>query len=72
MIQTQENGEKPHSGPNFGPLDPDSGRYIFFINLASSGTRYHGQLSSCTMSEKTNDPILRKLCDGQTERTLFD
>ena len=30
-------------------------------------TRYHGQLSSCTISEKTNDPILRKLSDGWTE-----
>ena len=28
---------------------------------------YHGQLSSCTISEKTNDSILRKLCDRQTD-----
>ena len=41
---------------------------FFFKNLASSVTRYHGQLSSCTISEKTNDPILRKLSDGQTDR----
>ena len=34
---------------------------IFFKNLAPSVTRYHVQLSSCTTSEKTNDPILRKL-----------
>ena len=26
MIQTQENGEKSHFGPNFGPLGPNSGR----------------------------------------------
>ena len=32
-------------------------------NLASSVTRYHGQLSSCTIPEKTNDPILRKFSD---------
>ena len=32
-----------------------------------SVTRYHGQLSSCTISEKTNDPILRKLSDGRTD-----
>ena len=37
------------------------------INQTSSVTRYHGQLSSCTISEKTNDPILRKLSDGRTE-----
>ena len=40
---------------------------FFFKNLASSVTRYHGQLSSCTISEKTNDPILRKLSDGRTD-----
>ena len=39
---------------------------FFFKNLASLVTRYHGQLSSCTISEITNDPILRKLSDGQT------
>ena len=40
--------------------------FFFFKNLSRSVTRYHGQLS-CTISEKTNDPILRKLGDGQTE-----
>ena len=37
------------------------------LNLAFSVTRYHGQLSSCTISEKTYDPILRKLNDGWTD-----
>ena len=37
------------------------------INQTSSVTRYHGQLSSCTISEKTNDPILRKLSERRTE-----
>ena len=41
---------------------PNSGRIFFFPkNLAPSVTRYHGQLSSCTITEKTNDPILKKL-----------
>ena len=40
----------------------------FFKNLASLVTRYHGQLSSCTISEKTNYPILRKFSDGRTDR----
>ena len=35
----------------------------------------YGQLSSCTISEKTNDPILRKLgggrTDGQTDESDF-
>ena len=41
--------------------------FFFFKNLASSVTRYHGQLSSCTISEKTNGPILRKLSDGRKD-----
>ena len=40
---------------------------LIFKNLALSVTRYNGQLSSCTISEKTNDPILRKFSDGQTD-----
>ena len=40
---------------------------FFFKNLASSVTRYDGQLSSCTISERTNDPILRKLSVGRTD-----
>ena len=64
--------QKIHS---FGLFGLNLGRYFFlffffFKNLAPSVTRYHGQLSSCTISEKTNDPILRKLsdrwADGQT------
>ena len=54
--KTQENSEKPHFGPDLGPLDLNSGRYFFF-NLASSITRYHGELSTCKTSEKTNDLI---------------
>ena len=37
-------------------------------NLASPVTRYHGQLSSRIASEKTDDPVLRKLADRQTDR----
>ena len=59
--------EKPHFGPDLGPLGPNSGRLDFFLkNLGSSVPRYHSQLSSCTKSEKTNDRILRKLSDGRT------
>ena len=68
MIQTQKNGEKPDFGPDLGPLGPNSGRrFSFFENVASSATRYHGQLSSCTILEKTNDLFLRKLSDGLTD-----
>ena len=30
IIQTQENGEKPHFGPDLGPLEPNSGCKFFF------------------------------------------
>ena len=67
--QTLENGKKPSFGPDFGPFDPNSGRQIFFFkNRTWSVTRFYGQLSSCAISEKTNDPILRKFSDGQTDQ----
>ena len=40
---------------------------LMMKNLAWSVTRYHGQLSSCTISEKNNDPILRKFSVGRDE-----
>ena len=69
MIQTQENGKKPYFGSDLDLLGPILGCEIFFSkNLALSVTRYHGQLSSCTISEKTNYPILRKHSDRRTDR----
>ena len=70
MLQTQENSKKLHLGPDLGPLGPNSGRHFPLPpkNLASSLTRYHGQLSSWKMSEKTNDSILRKFSDRQTDK----
>ena len=41
--------------------------FCFFKNLVSSVTGYHGQLSSCTISDKNNDPTLGKLSDGRTD-----
>ena len=38
--------------------------------MASSVTRYHGLPSSCTISEKANDTILRKLSDGRTDERI--
>ena len=57
--------EKTSFGPDFGPFGASK---FFFKNLAPSVTRYHVQLSSCTTSEKTNDPVLRKLRDRQINR----
>ena len=60
MKQMSENGKRPSFKPNFAL---NSGHHFFLKNLALSITRYHGQLSSCTISDKTKDPILRKLSD---------
>ena len=46
---------------------PSSFFFFFQKLLASSVTRYHGQLSSCTISEKTDNLILTKLSDGRTD-----
>ena len=55
----------------FGPFGPNLRRQKkkknLLKNLAPSVTRYYGHLSSCTISEKTNDPILRELKDGRTD-----
>ena len=52
MNQTWENGKKPSFAPDFGQFGPNLGRHCFFKNLASWVTRYYGQLSSRTISEK--------------------
>ena len=67
MIQTQENGEKPHFGPDLSPLSPNSCHLPPppQKNMASSVTRYHDQLSACKIS---TDPFSRKLSDGQMDR----
>ena len=40
--------------------------------MTSSVTRYHEQLSSCTKSEKSNDPILTKRMDERTDGQTDD
>ena len=51
-------------------LDLIYASWALFFNLTSSVNRNHGQLSSCQISEKANDPFLRKLNDRRTkERT---
>ena len=70
LNQNWENYKKSSFGPDFGPFGPNSATNFFFFflkNLTSWFTRYHGQLSSSTISEKTNDPILRKLSDGRMD-----
>ena len=69
MNQTWKNGKKTNFGPNFNPFSPNLSHQIFFLkNLAPSVTRHYCQLSICTISEKNNDQILRKLSHGRKER----
>ena len=42
--------------------------FFFFKNLPLSVTRSLDQLLSCTISETTTDPILRKLSDRMADR----
>ena len=60
MNQTSENGKKPSFEPDFDQ-NPGCHFFFFFKNLASSVTRYHGQLSACTISEKY-------ISEGHTDR----
>ena len=52
-----------HIQPKFGPP-------IFFSKIWLSVARCYGHLSSCTISKQTNNPILRKLSDGRTDRLV--
>ena len=74
MIQTQENGKKPHFGPHLSLLGRNMGCQFFQKNLSLSVTRYNDQLSSCTISEKTNDPTtdrqMERRMDGWTDRRM--
>ena len=65
--QTLEKNKKPSFEPDFGTFGPNSGRQFFFKNLALSVTIYYDQLSLSTISEKINDPILRKRSDERTD-----
>ena len=64
--KTWENGKKPNFRLDFGPFGP-----FYFKNLALSVTRYHGQLSSCKISEKINDPVLRLTYWNETDRLTY-
>ena len=62
--------KKTHFWPDLGPLGPNSGPNFFFKNLTLSVTRYHGHLSSCTTSEKTNYSFLRKLSGWRMDKWM--
>ena len=68
MIQTQENSTKPHLGPNFGP---NLGCQFFFFQKYDF-IKHYISWSAIIMYNirKTNDSILRKFSDGQTDRQI--
>ena len=69
MNQTWKNSKKPSFGQDFGLVAQIRAANFFSkIWLRRSLDRYYGRLSPCSISEKTNDPILEKLekTDGQT------
>ena len=54
-----------HFGPILAKFRPPD---FFLENPALSLIRYDGHLSSYAKSEKTNDPIFRKVSDRLTDR----
>ena len=67
----EPNGKKLSFGSDFRTFGPNFDLKGFSKNLALSACRYHNQLSSRTISEKSNDQILRKRRDGQTDESDF-
>ena len=73
MIQTQENGEKSHFGPNSGPLGPNSRRQKknFFSKMWLRESldimlNYH----HVQYQKKTNNLILIKFSNGWADRQI--
>ena len=65
MIQTQENDEKPHFGPDLDSMDTNSVCKFFFLDQSLDiMVNYH----RIQYHKKINDPILRKLSEGRTDR----
>ena len=70
------NGEEPQFGTDLGSSGPSLCYHFFFfffflsskIWLCQSLDTVHVHLSSCKISEKPNDLILRKFSDGRTDR----
>ena len=72
MNQTSEKGKKTNFAPDFDLFAQNLGLQFFPKNLAPPITIYHGvrYISPRTISEKTNNPILRKFSDRRTDRWL--
>ena len=67
MTKFSNKFKKPYSGPVFGLFSPFFGQKKYFQKSALSRIIRHGPLTPCRVSEKTNEPIPRKLLDRRTE-----
>ena len=67
MIQTQENGGKPHFRPDLGLLRPNSGHEIFSKIWLCQSLDIMISYHYVQYRKKTKGPILRKLSDGRTD-----
>ena len=54
----------------FWSVWPKFGSTCFFKKLASSFTRYYGQVSLCMKSDKSKDSVLRKFSQERTDRQV--
>ena len=54
-------------GSDLGPFGPNLGRKFFFQICGSVSHKISRAAIVCTISGKTNDPILRKLSNGRTD-----
>ena len=58
----------------FGPVLTIFSRWVFFQKIQLAHTTIYGPLTLCKVSEKTNEPITRKLTakrkEGQTDPIL--
>ena len=58
---------KPNFGPNFGLFGPNSGQHFFFQKSGFVSHQISWSHIIMDNTKKNNDPILRKLGEGQTE-----
>ena len=68
MIQFCTKVQKPYFGGFLGPFPIFEKMRIFPKNRALSLLSVYGPLTSCKITEKTNEPIQRKVRYGRTNR----
>ena len=73
MIQTQANGEKPYSGPDLGPLNPNLSHHFFSWKIwLCQSLDIMIRYQNVKYEKKTNDSILRTFSNGWTDAQTTD